>query len=88
MNCNCIEEIETRIHAHFKDIDKEHAGVFTAEMEGQCLLFEGGLALSLPVVVGYKRLTKSGNLQKKTRKFNMLFKYCPYCGKLIEKQKD
>lgn len=88
MNCNCIKEIETKIHAHFEDTDKDHLGGFTAEMGGQCLLFEGGLALSLPVTVNYKRVTKSGNLQKKTREFNMLFKYCPYCGEPIEKPKE
>lgn len=83
MKCNCIKELETKIHAHFEDTDKEHTGNFTAEMGGQCLLFEGGLSLSLPVTIKYNRLTKSGTIQKKSKEFNMLFKYCPFCGKEI-----
>ena len=68
MKCNCVNEIETKIHTHFEDTDKEHTGEFTSEMKGKCFLFDGsGMALSLPINVEYKKLTKSGNLKRKIK---------------------
>lgn len=88
MDCRCIEEIEKRIKTHFSETDtehKKHAESFHTELSGKCLIFDGGLSLSLPVIVTYNKKTKARSIQKKTKVFNMLFKYCPFCGKEVKK---
>jgi hypothetical protein len=78
--CNCIKQTEKKLQELFeKEVDSPDYE--SVQLEGKALLLNGNdMQLATFTEVKYK----IGNKSKKWKK-NVLFAYCPFCGKKYSK---
>lgn len=82
MSCDCHSKIEKRLLDRFKELAPE-AKNHQVMLTGYTLLLGKSLC-----EIGFMELKataehplKKGGFKEKTSKENMLFNYCPFCGK-------
>jgi len=84
MQCECINTIENKVYDNFAKTLKPNETITEVSMDGQVFLLEGGESLSIPVRVQCINTMKTGKARKTKKIFDVLFHYCPFCGKKIE----
>lgn len=82
--CNCINEVLKKMEEHFKESNPnvEHAYGY---LLGEAVMIskEGKTSTQLSTTAEfvYQKQAKSGRIMNKRCKYNIAFKYCPFCGK-------
>lgn len=86
MNCNCRAELEAKLterHAQQCPEAKNHQ----VTLEGYCMGIVGDRMVELGVVPISARaehlVKKSGEYKAKASKGNMVWSFCPFCGKPV-----
>lgn len=83
MACDCKEDIEGKLLARFKEVSSE-AESHSASLHGYTIVF-GETALEQKGYMEIKATAnfplKKGGMKAKTQTQNMIFTFCPFCGK-------
>jgi hypothetical protein len=83
MNCNCKQELEAKLTANFEKVAPE-AKNHNATLQGYGIgitdtgVIERGW-MEVRATADYT--SKGGITRPRTTKQNMIFSYCPFCGK-------
>ena len=88
MMCDCQRKTEERLLERFKQQCPE-AKNHTATLTGYAVVFEGNSAITkgcMPVELSATYQLKNGGFKDKKTKANMIFNYCPFCGKKYENE--
>ncbi|MGL6184747.1 MAG: hypothetical protein ACRC1T_05145 [Clostridium chrysemydis] len=93
MKCNCIKEFEEQLKnraKEMKDFQKSDNEI-RVSAQGMMFLLNGAPDSYIPYQefeVTQDYITKTGKNRTKKEKVNILFGYCPYCGRKLEKEKS
>ena len=92
MKCDCIESLERDLKVKAKEIDKFKGGAaVNVEALNMALLFNGAPDSYVPYQefeVTQDYITKTGKERTRKERLNILFSYCPYCGRKLERNKN
>lgn len=84
MLCDCKQEIEAKLLARFREKNPE-ASKHHVSLTGYAIIFEHkkGLELKGYMTIEFTALypLKKGGAKEKKKKQNMIFTFCPFCGK-------
>lgn len=82
--CDCIKVAESRCKDSFVKTIQGNETFKKVTFGGATFIFEKEGKVSQStfscVKVEYDRKAKSGNVQTKTKEFNLVHTYCPFCG--------
>lgn len=84
MNCDCIEQFQTKLREHTGDTKAGLSSGFVMvnrEIDGKTQL---GMEFVLMMTAFYRDKKKDGSLKEKsTPHYNIIVKFCPFCGKKL-----
>ncbi len=92
MKCDCIESLERDLKVKAKENDKfKDGGEINVSALNMTFLFNGAPDSYVPYQefeVTQDYITKTGKERTRKEKLNILFSYCPYCGRKLERNKN
>lgn len=92
MKCDCIESLERDLKVKAKEIDKfKDGGKINVSALNMAFLFNGAPDSYVPYQefeVTQDYITKTGKERTRKERLNILFSYCPYCGRKLERNKN
>ena len=83
LNCGCRKELEAKLTERFKD-QKPEGTDHSVSLDGYGLgITSTGVVVNgmMPYRAEATFTSKAGKTSRKTIKGNMIFSYCPFCGK-------
>jgi len=84
--CNCLRDIKKKVKEGFLKTKLENEELNNVCIVDSALMFESKQSIQTFTIaeVEYKKKCKSGRIQTKVKKYNMLHKYCPFCGQAYD----
>ena len=81
--CNCLRDIKGKIKKHFLKTKLEDEEFNDVGIVDSALIFDAkqGLQTITMAEIKYEKKCKSGRIQAKIKKYSMIHKYCPFCGR-------
>lgn len=87
MKCNCIKDLEKRIlEKELKRNSKFNDDKARCKAENMAFIFDKGSTTTKPYqtfTIEEEYKTKTGKIRTRKESQNVIFTYCPYCGKEI-----
>ncbi|CAM0038611.1 hypothetical protein SIPHO067v1_p0027 [Vibrio phage 51E28.1] len=87
---NILEKSKERVKAHLEEKGIEIQGDVEVSWEGYSFFFSGDYSpVNAKIKVAYRPLKKDKTPQKNMKRdeMNILFDFCPYCGRPLGKSK-
>lgn len=85
--CDCVKQLEERLLERFKENHNDYEQEPKVIIENKTLMLVGKKSYTSLTSQGrfeYVRKTRTGHLSRKKEKFNIAYKYCPFCGQPYE----
>lgn len=80
MACNCREEIEK--------VAREEFGDPLAKLRGVIAFQESSLQFKPSIEIIYRKKKKDGSFSKTVTSMELVYEYCPFCGKKFNEDKE